>query len=279
MGVAESTLLSESMDDNNHHHHHHHRSSSEIIVSDGDDYSIEYNEYENDGVIITPRKELRSHPRPRPSPSSVSSLGSHESPTKHARAAAYTAAIATYTSVLRGAIIGAPKSGKTSLFRRLQGKSYQNSSVGDDENDDDDNDSCTASVRGALEKADSATIRWRPPLQQLDHKKLQRHHPMVNIEILDINLSSQSGDGGEESSKCSSVPAGLLHFFIWVIDPRRPLLSQKYVLDSFLANIKDGLNLPLFILLNFRDIVPGSAFKDELKEMLTNNEERTQVKY
>ena len=287
MGVAESTLWSSEFAIEENERRDYEASDDEYSNGsnsvddecyDGDQYN--YNDRSDlNNLSTTPVRNsnniYKPSIRPRPSPSSVSSLGSNESPTKQAKAVAIKAA-STNSSMLRGAIIGAPKSGKSSLFRRLQGKDYQESNKNEkqQENDVENHNASIISLTEAIEKADWATIRWKP---KSHNTILQQKHPIVNIQILDVSFISQrKGEGNiEADQKNRKLPAGFLHFYIWIVDPRKTLSSQTCTLDLLLESLKNNSKVPLFIVLNFRDIVSEEDIircKEKLNDVMQNIE-------
>ena len=309
MGVAESTLMGDpnlDVDDKS-------------VVSDGvhvdenviDDGSLSVdsggNRYYDDGPPVNDKYKRRTqsgnvdanyrtptrsknvdghHQRPRGSPS-ISSLGS-DSPSRNIR----PDLLLTPNFILRGAIIGCPKSGKTSLFRRLQGKDYHGK---DDRNGRQRKQyNLSLDARQALEKANWATIRWRPQQSSKNSRQTSQqtetnqydfaftNESIVNVQILDVdlgdfeNVNARSGKPDENDE----VPKGLIHFFIWMLDPRKSLKMQEPFLRSILNIVREGRRIPLFIMLNFRDLISEEVvnnFSKAVKDLIIDEQIRVRA--
>jgi len=189
------------------------------------------------GTLSSPPRTRRTHEEV-PSPSSTASSqqsASHSSPLPQ-------------TEVLRGAIIGVPKSGKTSLWRRLQGKDFK-SEVEVEESDNQRNH--FVNILRAVENARMCTIKWRP---QQSIKKSDMPYPIVRVQVLDVDVAELDANNSSETDVAEVlVPFGLLHFLIWIVDPARPVDLQYKLFERVLENIENGVRIPIYALINFRD--------------------------
>lgn len=159
--------------------------------------------------------------------------------------------------VLRGAIFGPNKSGKTSLFRRLQGGGFTSAagSTGIQNH--------CMNMKEALLQAKKATINWSP----VDNVNVV-NSSAVKLQFLDVDLSVNELEAGDR------LPKGLFHYLILMLDPRRDLPSQEEIVkQAFFLSLREDVAIPVCIILNFRDLMDSdhavNIFLSELKKLLS----------
>eukprot|EP00816_Leptocylindrus_hargravesii_P002504 CAMPEP_0196805594 /NCGR_PEP_ID=MMETSP1362-20130617/5383_1 /TAXON_ID=163516 /ORGANISM="Leptocylindrus danicus, Strain CCMP1856" /LENGTH=841 /DNA_ID=CAMNT_0042178613 /DNA_START=122 /DNA_END=2647 /DNA_ORIENTATION=- len=160
--------------------------------------------------------------------------------------------------VLRGAIFGSTKSGKTSLFRRLQGGGFVTTAAGSTGIQKQ-----PTNMKESLMQAKSAMINWLPA----DNVKVV-NDSTVRLQMLDVNLSVNEPEAGDER-----LPKGLFQCFILMLDPRQDLSSQEDIVKQvILLSLHEGATIPVCIVLNFRDLIDGQhlldTFSSKLKKFL-----------